>query len=314
MAMKTVQEAFEDLLRSLELTDRERKDASDQHTYMRTQLQQRLAVEKNFLTGSYARKTAVRPLNDIDVFVVLKPTRNLYKGTAPSAVLEVIKDTLEAIYPEKTAMIQARSVNIEFSGTGIAYDVVPAFLDESDDEIYWIPDCDAPRWIKTNPQKHMSQSTAANEAANKKLKPLLKAVKHANHVHGKKARSFHLEVLSWKILKSDPGAYINGLVTLFTGLRDTIMDACPDPAGLGVDIRPSATKLRDAKAWLETMTGLAKEAEEFAAQGNKGEAHLKLREIFGDLWPEKGSSGKSRGGGAAIVGSGAVDDSRSRFG
>lgn len=311
--MKTVREAFADFLKELELTDKEREEASDQHTHMRVQLQKRLDVKDNFLSGSYARKTAVRPLNDIDVFLVLEETHALHRGCEPRAVLDVIKSTLEAIYPGKTATIQARSVNIEFSGTEIAYDVVPAFMDVRDDEVYWIPDCDAPDWIPTNPRRHMEQSTAANEAANKKLKPLLKAIKHANHVHGRTARSFHLEVLSWKILTNDSGAHIDGLERLLVGLRDGILEPCLDPAGLGGDIRPSAARLKQAKAWLSEMASLAEQAGRLAKQGNTGEAHAKLREIFGDLWPETGVS--RRGGGAAvIVGGGAVDDSRSRFG
>lgn len=311
--MKTVREAFNDFLKGLELTDNERAAASDQHTHMRTQLQKRLDVKDNFLSGSYARKTAVRPLNDIDVFLVLEETHALHRGCEPRAVLDVIKGTLEAIYPGKTARIQARSVNIEFSGTEIAYDVVPAFMDVRDDDVYWIPDCDAPAWIPTNPRRHMEQSTAANEMANKKLKPLLKAVKHANHIHGRVARSFHLEVLSWKILTDDPGAYVDGLERLLVGLRDRILEPCPDPAGLGGDIRPSAARLKQARAWLSEMASLAEKAAELTQQGNTGEAHAKLREIFGDLWPEAGVSRKG-GGTAAMVGGGSVDDSRSRFG
>lgn len=311
--MMTVRQAFSEFLQALELTESEREDASAQHTHVRTQLQKRLDVHDNFLSGSYARKTAVRPLNDIDVFLVLKETDSLYRGCEPKTVLSVIESTLEEIYPGKTATIQARSVNIEFSGTGIAYDVVPAFLDAKDSEVYWIPDCDAPEWIRTNPRKHMEQSTAANEAADKKLKPLLKAVKHANQVHGRKARSFHLEVLSWQILTSDPGTYLDGLVTLFVGLRDRIMNRCPDPAGLGADIRPSADRLREAKAWLDDMADLAERAAKLAAQGNTGDAHAKLREIFGDTWPEKGTSRKA-GASAAVVAGGAVDDPGSRFG
>lgn len=310
--MKTISQAFEEFTQSLELTQAQRDEAIDQHTNMRAKLGERLDVAGNFLSGSYARNTAIRPLNDIDIFLVLNPGDELTVVSKPQEALTVVKDTLARIYPGKTPTLQSRSVNIEFSRTGIAYDVVPGFADPDDGEVYWIPDCDGPKWIKTNPRIHKVQSTRANEAAGKKLKPLLKSVKHANHVHGKMARSFHLEVLSWSILTTDPRSYLAGLVTLFAGLRDRIMDPCPDPAGLGPDIRPPREKLEATKKWLSEMATLASDAKLLADQGRTGEAHAKLRELFADQWPEKGSSGK--GSGVAVVSGGAVDDSRSRFG
>lgn len=310
--MMTMRQAFEQFLQSLELSENESADASRQHTYLREELKVQLDVAQNFLSGSYARKTAVRPLNDIDVFLVLVPTETLNRESTPEEVLAAVQGALEATYPGKAPTIQSRSVNIEFSGTGIAYDVVPAFLDPDDDEVYWIPDCDQPGWIKTNPRIHRELSVAANEAAGKKLKPLVKAVKHANNLHGKKARSFHLEVLTWSILTSAPEDYIAGLERLLLGLREQIMNACPDPAGLGPDIRPGSDKLQGARAWLDDMAKVT-EARQAALDGRLGEAHGIMRELFGDRWPEKGEPRK-RGKVGAVASGGAVDDSRSRFG
>ncbi|HRI06767.1 MAG TPA: hypothetical protein PKW35_03065 [Nannocystaceae bacterium] len=310
--MMTIRQAFEQFLQSLELTESESAEAIRQHTFLREGLQEQLDVAQNFLSGSYARNTAIRPLNDIDVFLVLVPTATLNRSSTPEEVLEAVRDALEATYPGKAPTIQSRSVNIEFSGTGIAYDVVPAFLDPDDDEVYWIPDCDRPGWIKTNPRIHRELSVTANEAAGKKLKPLVKAVKHANNLHGKSARSFHLEVLAWSILTSAPEDYITGLERLILGLREQILKPCPDPAGLGPDIRPGPEKLQGARAWLDDMAKVT-EAREAAANGRLGEAHGIMRELFGDRWPEKGEPRKGGRAGAVAIG-GAVDDSRSRFG
>lgn len=311
--MQTITQAFETLFPKLELTEAERNNASTQHTYLREQLQQHMSVQDNFLSGSYARKTAVRPLNDIDVFLVLTPTATLSTRTAPAQVLAEVKRVLETIYPGKTASKQARSVNIEFSGTGIAYDVVPAF--STDNNIYTIPDAAASSWIQTNPRIHAQMSTEANDQAGKKLKPLLKAVKQANNRRDNPARSFHLEVLAWKVLTRDPGPYIDGLVTLLDGLAARICDPCPDPARLGGDIRPSIDRCQSAQKWLREMATLARDARQLASDGRTSEAHGKLRDLLGDQWPEKGSSGP-RGGGAGglLVGSGSVDHSGSRFG
>lgn len=309
--MQTIAQAFATFMPTLELKKAESQAASDQHTFLRQQLQQRMSVQDNFLSGSYARNTAVRPLNDIDVFLVLTPTRALNADTPPAQVLAEVKRVLEEIYPRKVAVKQARSINIEFTGTGIAYDVVPAFAKRVD--VYTIPDAEASRWIETNPKIHMEMSTAANELAVKKLKPLLKAVKHANNRHGNPARSFHLEVLAWKVLTRDPGPYMDGLVTLLDGLARRICDPCPDPAGLGADIRPAPDRCEKARVWLGKMAGLAREAKQLSEDGRTGEAHFRMRELLGEQWPEEGSSGSKRGAAAVVVG-GSVDHSGSRFG
>lgn len=309
--MQTIAQAFANFMPTLELTEAQSQAAIDQHTYLREQLQQRMSVRANFLSGSYARKTAVRPLNDIDVFLVLTPTRALNADTSPAKVLAEVKRVLEEIYTAKVADPQARSVNIEFAGTGLAYDVVPAFEKRAD--VYTIPDVDASRWIETNPKVHKEMSTAANEQAAKKLKPLLKAVKHANNRHGNAARSFHLEVLTWKVLTYDPGSYMDGLVTLLDGLARRVCDPCPDPAGLGADIRPAPDRCERARVWLDKMAALAREAKQLSEDGRTGEAHFKMREILGEQWPEAGTSG-SRRGAAVVVAGGSVDHSGSRFG
>ena len=112
----------------------------------------------------------------------------------------------------------------------------------------------------------------------------MKAVKHANLHHGKLARSFHLEVLSWKVLTRDPGSYLVGLVSLLDGLAARICEPCLDPASLGPDIRPPQGRCEAARAWLAKLAKLAAEAKAFDDAGRTAEAQAKLREIFGPQW------------------------------
>lgn len=314
--MMTIPQAFDEFRKALRLTRAERDEASRQHTYLREALMARMNASKTFLSGSYRRHTFIRPLNDIDVFLVLAPTPGLDTRTKPSKVLEAVKEALEAEYSGKEAKVQARSVNIEFSGTGIAYDVVPAF--KKVDDVYEIPDCDADEWIQTSPKVHRTKSKAANEQAGKKLKPLLKTVKHANATHAKgghkPARSFHLEVLSWDILTSPPETDMQGLITLLTGLEQRLCNACPDPAGLGPEVQPSLDRCTEAKQWAGRMLTLANEANDLAKDGRTSQAHAKLYELFGDPWPEKGAASTTKGAPAIITGTRGPDHSGSRFG
>ena len=100
--MKTIRQAFQEFLQTLELTDKEQERASEQHPRVREALQQRLDVDDNFLSGSYKRNTAIRPLNDIDLFIVLKEVDGLRRGSQPHDVLSKIKETMTLEDPETT--------------------------------------------------------------------------------------------------------------------------------------------------------------------------------------------------------------------
>ena len=92
--MLTIAQAFQQFLESLELTPKQREKASNQHRHMREQLQGRLDVADNFLSGSYKRSTAVRPLNDIDIFLVLGGS---YANYTPAQLLKLIQSELDKL-------------------------------------------------------------------------------------------------------------------------------------------------------------------------------------------------------------------------
>lgn len=285
----TPKQAFASFLESLELTRKQRDEASRQHTFLRTELQRRLSTTENFLSGSYARRTAIRPLNDIDVFVVLD--RRKHAGPEqgqPSGCLSELQSALNDIYPNKSwPVLQSRSVHLRFSGTGLAYDVVPAFSSLEDEGVYFIPDRGTDTWIATNPKRHAALSTAANEAAGKMLKPLTKAVKHWNYRGKAPLRSFHLEVMTWSVLTSKPAGWLDGLTQLLEGLAERVLEPCPDPARLG----PSLERGLDrgaARVRLLDAARLARTARDFDAQRQPELAHHALRELFGPEYPERG--------------------------
>lgn len=324
-----LRQAVHEFISKLELTESQQEAASNQHTYLREGLMDKLELDPDFntfLTGSYARSTAIRPLKDIDVFCVLKRTddANPTKWTAAQALAQ-IKAALESIYNGKVAEPQRRSVNIEFSGTGIAYDVVPAFVDEdaekADEEVFFIPDVDQSKWIRSNPRVHKQKSVNANENAEKELKPLTKAVKHWNRrqPENDQLRSFHIEVMAWAILTEKPANRLEGLETLFTGLASRVLSSTPDPAGLGPAIDDGMTwaERYAAKNRLEQAASVVTAAMQLAKDGKTEAAHHKLYTLFGDPYPEKGKAEPeiaSKPAVAAVALPIAPDANHSRFG
>jgi tRNA nucleotidyltransferase (CCA-adding enzyme) len=98
----TVRGSFDEFCVRLEPTEAQKLDAATKHNGVRDCLNAKLWVSSAFLTGSYARRTIIRPPSDIDLFVVLDYSeytmpmtrfkrcwvRNRFGGTNPSRLAE----------------------------------------------------------------------------------------------------------------------------------------------------------------------------------------------------------------------------------
>lgn len=291
--MPSVSNAFERFVSALELTDPERDRAKRQKEVVRENVRGRLEVKRDIISGSYSRNTAIRPLNDIDLFFILDEEAHADLRESPQACLKAVQDALAEAYPNKEEpKLQKRSVNIEFSGTGIGYDVVPAFDDGIPEGEYEIPDVDSDTWIRTNPEEHKRLSIEANKRAENKLKPLIKAAKHWNREAGKLLPSFHLDVMSWSVFTAGPASYPEGLFLLFDALSSAVMLPCPDPAGLGPDIDHGMTDTARTSAHkaLKEAARHAKVALRLDTEGLTEEAHYVWRQLLGSVYPEAGKA------------------------
>src|SRR5215217_6118853 len=113
--MLTVPEAFDKCRGRLEISPSEQADASRRQQAIRDQVREGLAVERDFLTGSYARHTKTRPLKDVDIFVVLKDSESAYLDQGPDVILDRLIEILSPHYPGKTSKGN-RSVKIDRRG------------------------------------------------------------------------------------------------------------------------------------------------------------------------------------------------------
>jgi hypothetical protein len=291
--MLTVLQAFQQFLENLELTESERSEASRQQKVLRDNLNKHLdGITRDILSGSYSRATAIRPLNDIDLFVILNKQVHTDVTTAmpPEQCLKKFQKALASAYPNKNAAeIQGRSVHIDFIGTGIGYDVVPALEMTGGD--YMIPDRDRKTWIRTNPEKHRQACIAANERAGGKLNRLIKAAKQWKNRHNiRLLRSFHVEVMAYGAFNGPPPNFPAALQALLEHLGNAIAARCPEPAGVGPHIdagMPQEDRTRIQKA-LREAASFAKQALLLDAQGRTAEAHAVWGKLLGSTYPEKG--------------------------
>ena len=209
--MLSIDEAFRKFKHRLELNDREQKNASERHKEVREYIDENFAVERSFLTGSYARYTKTKPLKDIDIFFELQESERHYRSQSSSVVIDDFHTVLVKKYGKDAVHKQNRSVNVDFGvvidaedNTDyriVSVDVVPAF---AKDKNYEIPDTDTGTWIKTNPEIHAEKATAAHQAYANEWKGLVRMVKYWNnnprYVEKPIKPSFLIEVMALQCL------------------------------------------------------------------------------------------------------------------
>jgi hypothetical protein len=291
--MLTVAQAFEQFMKNLELHAGEEREAKRQERNVFEAMRRHLGPRESILSGSYGRNTAIRPLHDIDLFLIFTAsTSGTGKAVGPEEFLKRVKQALEQEFPGKQARLQNRSVNIEFSGTGIGFDVVPALEDPQRPGIYWIPDLRKGEWIQSNPRKHIEACDAANARAMQRLKPLIKATKRWNQLQGKPVPSFLLEVMAYTGIDSfQPdgrlSVYAQGMAHLYQFMSEHIMEQWPEPAGLGPPVNGGVgqANLLQGQQRLSGATRRAARALELELVGDMLGANEIWRELLGPDFP-----------------------------
>ena len=299
--MLTIEEAFRKFKSKLELNEREKQNASKRHTEVREHIRERFNIERDFLTGSYARYTKTKPLKDVDIFFVLKDSeQQKYLKKAPAVVLEDFYQALVEKYGKDSVRKQGRSINVDF-GVGVdaedntdyrvlSVDVVPAFASGED---YEIPCSTQDKWIKSNPEIHAAKAVAAHQAFSNEWKGLVRMIKYwnnnARHGTDKPVKpSFLIEVMALQCLHGGwQGRFDYEVQALFSTIADRIEEEWPDPAGLGNPISDGmdATRRARAKQLLTQASKDATNAIQLVKRGQTFEALKAWRALFGTKFP-----------------------------
>lgn len=293
----TVQEAFIKFRSKLELTNQESTDASSRQKEVRGVMDGAFHIERDFLTGSYARWTKIKPLKDVDIFCVLGTDERHYRDKKPSVLLANVEKALVKKYGSSNVSQQRRSCTVNFGvqedengetgGKVMSFDVVPAF---TLNDYYEIPDtATTSGWTKTNPTVHYDKAVAAQAAYNQQWKFLVRMMKAWNREQGKPIKpSFLIEVIALQIIHPPfGGIYGREMQEFFATLADRIGEEWPDPAGLGPNVSDSmdATMRTNARTALLAGEKRAAEALRLERSGSTGQALRVWREMFGKLFP-----------------------------
>jgi hypothetical protein len=291
----TVTAAFEGFRANLEITGLQEDVVAARQERVRAAVARGLKVRGSFLTGSYRRHTLIAPMADadVDIIVVLD---GQHRRRGPRAVLDLVKATLCEEYPSSRVSRNGQAVTIRFSDFTV--DVVPAFETWWGGDVLDICNSGDDTWIRTNPRQHIKISSKVNWRTAGLLVPSVKMLKAWNRAAGRPLRSFHLEVLAWKVF--DPGWRVaffgpglgmgtdpENLTRFFTEAPGRLRRKLPDPARDEGDVGAYLTDLGrdDAVSRIETASSRCRRAAELLAAGDVTGANALYRKVFGDAFP-----------------------------
>lgn len=285
---RTIDEAFRVLRTNLEITDLQEKTVSTRQTSIRSVLESDFIVLDSFLAGSYRRSTMISPLKeaDVDIFVILDP--KYYAAQGQTGLLNAVRASLLKTYT-KTPKIRPDGHAVTITFTDFKVDVVPGFHRKGGG--YLIPDTSGPRWIPTDPKRHVEIWSQANRTHNGDLVPLLKMLKGWN-ASRRLLKSFHLETLALDILTNVTiSSFPSGIRYFFDKARAKIRTKLADPAGYSDDVAQhvNTTEQMDTIVKrLDWALARAQEAEKFAAAGRTMDAFAKWSQLIPNHFPAYG--------------------------
>lgn len=175
------------------------------------------------LTGSYARKTYVGDIKDVDILVFVDEE---YEDDSPESILRRLKRVLEDYegHGEIEINHQRRSIHMFFENKYFHLDIVPAIIQESLDESLLIPDKGKKKWIATHPLGYKKLLSDLNQENFQKVIPLIRLMKHWCEIHMiyKKPKSYWMECLVFNKVTSGQVKMDKSLSEVFSDSVDLI--------------------------------------------------------------------------------------------
>jgi len=249
---------LQDLRKSIEPTPLQREQALASQRYLRKQIAKTRVgdrVERVYMSGSFARRTAIRPVDDVDLIFEIDPSqwKLPFFGNKPKPIhlLNSFRGLVSRLYPDSSTRLQRRSVGLSLSH--IHLDLVPAVINPDGDGIL-IPDRHKGSWLESNPKAHAEEATAMNRDCDKRGLAMIKLLKHwnarlpANTV----LKSFVVETLAIRVLAPEQTEkLVDGLLCFWDnvaalGGKETAFEWQSTPEDVDVSWFGGELKLPDA--------------------------------------------------------------------
>lgn len=289
-------EAFNAYDEELNLDPAERRRAEVFHNDLTEYLRQRGLISSAFLQGSFARKTMLKPLRDIDKVVILSADqahlRDDYWGAQKAA--DLIEDALREQYPEATFSRTRHAIQMDLGEDTFSFDVVVAVEVSDGSGDVWITDLGEDLshsgWKRSNTRQLIQVIRDRNKDCGRQF---VHQVRHAKHF------------VRTKLSGVLPGLHVEAIAYACVTTKMTHAEAAENilscgaallAPGAGYDDPTGAERLSDKLTPTERLlahqafteaAAAARRARELAEARDDGGAIGEWFSIFGPPFPKR---------------------------
>ena len=282
---------FKTLLSSIQPGDQDVTDAKAAHEKVREQLRNdgefKDALKDTFLSGSYARHTAIDDINDVDVICVIDIDHSI---TEPEVVLAWTQAILGKYYKETKR--QGRSVGAQ-AAKGVWLDIVPATPVGADDGPLRIPDREARQWVQTHPKGQIQAATDKNKATDGYYVQVVKLMKFWRDklpTESCRLKSYILESMIYGSVGS-PSSHADAVVKVLEGMERTygsyrdlnMVPAIADPGYASVSVAKH-WEFADFNDFMKQVNAAAGTARKALDSTDESESRKLWRQVFGSTF------------------------------
>lgn len=288
---RTVDSSFAKLDENLNLDPSVRLKAQNLHNTIREDLTKAGLIAGSFLQGSFARKTMLKPLKDVDIVCLLPPYRweALRGPDGPGKAMESFKAPIVDRWPDVQFDAgdepAGKALRVTLQGVDFTIDLVPAF-DQEDDYVL-IADRFEGTWEPSNTRIQLKKVSDRNQATGGRFVHQVREAKQLTKHHDE------LEFVSGIVVESLAYAVIGrelpdkvAIALFLDHARDAVRGPVLEPSGED-DVTAKWTSEERQTAARVYAQASRKAAEAFALEraGDMDAAIDVWRSLFGDSFP-----------------------------
>ena len=286
---------FEGLLSNIEPDLSNVKIAKKAHEKLRSILEKDEditdAKPDTYLSGSYARDTAINDIKDVDIILLIDLDHN---KTAPEVVVAWLQGILQKHYSK--VVKQGRSVGVT-TDNDFCLDIVPSVPISHREGPVWIPDRDIKCWVASHPKGQIAFGTSKNSETGGCYKPLVKIMKHWRDRlknNDAKPKSYILESLVAYTLTNEPSSYAKAVVGIFESICRNLspyllsqsVPIINDPGYPSVNVTKRWT-FEEFSAFISAVCEADSIASSALASDNESESIKLWQRLFGSQFTDK---------------------------
>ena len=274
---------------NLKLDPDERKKAEETHNLMGDVLVAAGVAKRTRLQGSFARKTMLPPLHDVDKVIELND--DLREELEASSIgsrraMDLICNAVRPEFPGATFEIKKHSLGIALPD-GLDFDAVPAFNDEDGTEWIRIADTHTLGWKPSNTYLLIKTISERNLLCAGRFVHQVRMVKRVVFVAelGEYLPGLHTENFCHAAI-AETMAYPDAIAAALNMSVSMLGTAYSDPTGADqISDRLDSHQWMRAQATLAPLAARATQAVELATAGDERAAALVWAELLGDVFP-----------------------------